>query len=156
LTEKNRQRFLSKFKQGTPDECWEWIGSTDIENYGIVKWNKKRFRAHRISYELFKGEIPKGLCVCHSCDNPKCVNPNHLWVGTIKENNTDRTQKGRNADRKGEKHPMFGKVGCKSPTFGLRRFGENNPNFGNKWTQEQKDNQSEKLKNIWKNKKEKK
>lgn len=81
-------------------DCWEWTGSRDRFGYGWFRMNQKSIKAHRASYILHKGDIPKGkgyhgTCVCHSCDNPSCVNPNHLWLGTITDNNRDAIKKGR-------------------------------------------------------------
>ena len=83
-------------------DCWEWEGGLDSKGYGILWVQGKNALAHRLSYEHFKGRIPKGkgrvprtLLICHSCDNPKCVNPFHLWVGTYRDNTRDMIQKGR-------------------------------------------------------------
>lgn len=81
------------------NNCWEWQGKINESGYGCFQENieGKRYYliAHRISYEEFIGDIPKNKCVCHSCDNPKCCNPEHLWIGTHKENIHDCINKGR-------------------------------------------------------------
>ncbi|KKK73457.1 hypothetical protein LCGC14_2893630 [marine sediment metagenome] len=78
--------------------CWFWEGSMnrEIAGYGQFRINGKRPVAHRISYELFVGKIPKQMLILHSCDNTLCVNPKHLRVGTQKENMRDRDSRGRN------------------------------------------------------------
>lgn len=83
--------------------CWGWRGSLDKNGYPQIGAGSKKLKGHRISYEIHKGEIPKGRQVCHTCDNPTCTNPDHLWLGSIKENNEDRIIKGRCS--KGEERP---------------------------------------------------
>lgn len=77
-------------------ECWTWAGEIDKDGYGVVKFSGgRRTKAHRAAYESAKGQIPEGMMVCHSCDNPSCVNPGHLFVGTALINKTDCVTKGR-------------------------------------------------------------
>lgn len=88
-------RFYQGFSEGPPGECWNWTKSVDSSGYGQVKHLGKILKAHRISYEVHVGKIPDGLCVLHKCDNPSCVNPNHLRVGTKLDNTRDMISKGR-------------------------------------------------------------
>ena len=78
-------RFLNKIND-TKGVCWEWCGTKSTDGYGMFFLNKKMRSAHRISYELFKDDIPQGLVIDHLCRNRKCVNPNHLDIVTNQEN----------------------------------------------------------------------
>lgn len=84
-----------------PNSCWMWRGRV-TRRYGVISMENRPVRAHRAAWMLTKGEIPKGMVVCHACDQPLCVNPAHLWLGTTAQNNEDCRLKGRNAF--GEKH----------------------------------------------------
>lgn len=87
--------FLTHFEFGDNDECWEWQGTTDSKDYGKFKWKDKGINyAHVASYVFFIGERGTKL-VCHSCDNPPCVNPYHLFLGSYKQNTDDMIIKGR-------------------------------------------------------------
>lgn len=91
----DKLRFESKFIKGKGNECWLWQAAVIHNGYGQFTYKYKGIKAHRFSYELYKGEIPKGMLVCHSCDVRNCVNPDHLWLGTQKDNIQDMFKKGR-------------------------------------------------------------
>lgn len=98
-------RFEAKFIRG--DDCWEWTAAKHPFGYGNF-WDGKGYTtAHRVSYLLYVGEIPAGICVLHRCDNPACVRPDHLFLGTHQDNIADKIAKGR--------------------ARGPRMFGEKNP-----------------------------
>lgn len=79
------------------DGCWLWDGCVTGNGYGAIRVEGAQIGAHRASYLAFKGEIPAGMCVCHRCDVPTCVNPAHLFLGTVQDNQADKTRKGRQA-----------------------------------------------------------
>jgi hypothetical protein len=99
------ERFHVKYRRGRPDECWEWTASLDGRGYGQIRDPAINgpIRAHRLAYELAKGPIPQGMNVLHSCDNPKCVNPSHLSLGTQRENLRDAYQRKRRVALRGSR-----------------------------------------------------
>ncbi len=101
-------RFWAKVKKSK--KCWLWAGSTRgvSKKYGAVGGGPGlgMVSAHRVSYELHYGPIPKGMCVCHKCDTPLCVNPKHLFLGTHSDNMRDKAQKGRAPALRGEANPF--------------------------------------------------
>lgn len=101
-----RVRFWSKVSKGS--SCWVWTASRmDKLPYGRVCAVKgKPVLAHRLSYAINRGEIPEGMHVLHSCDNPSCVNPDHLFLGTNEDNVSDKVAKNRQSRMLGEAHPM--------------------------------------------------
>lgn len=101
ISDDDYNRYWSKVETGDENECWVWIAGFK-NDYGGFYCKGKDYLAHVFSYLIHKGPIEKGLCVCHSCDNTKCVNPSHLFTGTIKDNMIDRHNKDRQA--KGENH----------------------------------------------------
>jgi len=78
-----------------PDGCHIWKAAKDPQRYGKININGKTIRASRASYTIYNGEIPHGMVICHRCDNPPCVNPAHLFLGTISDNMKDAVAKGR-------------------------------------------------------------
>lgn len=107
------ERFWEKVAIGAPDQCWLWTAGTVSDGagmfYGAVRHEGKPRRAHVVSYILEHGEVPDGMCVCHTCDVPLCVNPAHLWLGTRGQNNADMVAKGRHVPRSfdhGTANPM--------------------------------------------------
>jgi hypothetical protein len=88
-------RFWKKVKIGANGGCLEWTGSRKPDGYGSLTLDRKLRSAHRVSWELSNGPIPEGLCVLHRCDNPPCVNPEHLFLGTHSDNALDKVKKGR-------------------------------------------------------------
>ena len=93
--EKEIRIFWRKVDRKSYGKCWEWIGCVGDSGYGQGGTRNNRYSAHRFSWELHYGEIPNGLLVCHHCDNPSCVNPKHLFIGTQKDNINDMDKKGR-------------------------------------------------------------
>lgn len=107
-------RLLSKAKRNTINNCLEFTGSLNNGGYGTISFRKKIWKAHRMSWVLTKGEIPNGKFVLHKCDNPKCIDPKHLFLGTQAENIIDCKNKKR--------------WGLPKPTFGTQNhFAKINP-----------------------------
>lgn len=89
------ERFWGKVQKAGQGDCWQWTASKDRRGYGRFRLPTCHIGAHRIAYELTFGPIPEGLEVCHTCDNPGCVNPSHLVLGTHADNMRDSRDKGR-------------------------------------------------------------
>jgi len=94
------QRFWSKVDPAPSSCCWEWTAGKFTEGYGSFRLNTKMLKAHRVAYQLTKGDIPDGLMVRHTCDNRLCCNPDHLILGTHADNMKDMTERNRQAKGK--------------------------------------------------------
>lgn len=101
--ERTERNFWEKVDKRSDDECWNWSACKRGMGYGALGTGKGVVDAHRFSYQIHFGEIPADLCVLHHCDNPSCVNPKHLFLGTLKDNIIDKTNKNRQL--KGESVP---------------------------------------------------
>lgn len=97
-----RDPFWKKVDIRGANECWLWLSHVTRNGYGETSRNYQRWGAHRLAWTLVNGEIPSEMFVCHTCDNPRCVNPSHLFLGTARDNARDRERKGRGADVRGE------------------------------------------------------
>lgn len=89
------EAFYESILPGKPNECWEWLGTRDDRGYGKIIIKGVRHKGHRLSWVVHNGSIPDGLNVLHKCDNPPCVNPHHLFLGTQRDNIMDMVSKGR-------------------------------------------------------------
>jgi len=143
---KDIERFWSKVdRSDNLSECWVWTGYYHVSGYGQAWWrgSMRGKLAHRLAFEITHRQTIGDLCVCHKCDNPQCCNPNHLFLGTRADNNTDKAKKGRAPH--GEKHChhkltsaqvdeirnryVFGDIGENGTTFLSKKFGTSKRNI---------------------------
>lgn len=118
LTEKNKANFWDKVDKNGPipdqsnlnysglGQCWLWRATCDDKGYGMIAIRRRMKRAHRVSWAISFGGTLENMCVLHKCDNPSCINPQHLFLGTLKDNAEDREFKGRGNHPSGNNHPL--------------------------------------------------
>src|SRR5712671_2284212 len=100
-----KQRLLARINRLGPTDCWPWTGIIGTWGYGVFWLRGHNINASRATYLLLVAAVPKNLVVCHTCDNPACCNPAHLWVGTQADNLRDCRIKGRAKNVRGKDHP---------------------------------------------------
>lgn len=109
--ERGKSKMLL-YREITDSGCWRWLGSYMGEGYGTMNFRNQKCRVHRLAYQLWKGPFDPKLDICHTCDNKWCFNPDHLWVGTHRQNMIDHVQKGRHYELKKTHclrgHPLSG------------------------------------------------
>jgi hypothetical protein len=97
--EVNIAKFIRSFEIDKETGCHNYTGCIGTTGYGKINILRVTVAAHRLSYSIYKGPIPDHLLVCHKCDNPKCINPDHLFLGSYLENNLDKIKKGRDHNK---------------------------------------------------------
>lgn len=111
LTQKQIEAFWGKVDKDNSnhfyenERCWIWIAYCNLKGYGVMRLGIKTELAHRVSWIIAHGEIPDNLDVLHHCDNPRCIRPSHIWLGTHQENMRDMMMKGRGNQLSGDNHP---------------------------------------------------
>lgn len=127
-TAKEISRFWSKVHiTANPNDCWEWQASFRGKGYGSFTLQGKSEQAHRIAYDITYGDLRPELSVLHTCDNPHCVNPIHLKMGTNQDNVDDREQKGRNNPPRGEANGFHKLTRMQVDEIRIRYITENIP-----------------------------
>ena len=118
------ERFMDKVCPEPNSGCWLWTAGIFPKGYGNFHYKGKGNQASRISYELFTGQIPDGLLVCHRCDTPACVNPQHLFLGTAQDNAVDMVRKGRANRATGRKHGRPKRKLTEANVFSIRALAK--------------------------------
>jgi len=113
--------FWNKVLQNENPLCWPYQQAVDKDGYGQFYYHGKNWRSHRLAWYFTHGPIPVGYCVLHRCDNPRCCNPQHLWLGTVEDNVQDMMQKGRHRNQITGRSPERMKVRRHTRSWYIRR-----------------------------------
>ena len=125
------ERFIANLSK--TKSCWNWTGFTNAGGYGIIRAGRRTIPTHRLAWELAHGLIPSGLCVLHRCDNPKCVRPYHLFLGTQTDNIKDREQKKRTANGIKIRHAILNDAIVRKARIAHYRRGESRASLARKY-----------------------
>jgi len=106
---KDKQYLIDRMTINMETECWEWDLYKGKDGYGRISKRNNTYQAHRLSWETFREKIPKEKCILHHCDNPKCINPNHLYIGTHQDNMDDMVRRGRQKNNPTHNNNFAGK-----------------------------------------------
>ena len=131
------ERFWTKVNICAPNKCWPWLGYCNRGGYGVCSLQGWHSQAHRIVYRIAKGPVPRGLCVLHHCDNRKCCNPKHLFLGTLADNVRDMDNKKRRIPAAGDFN-------------GSRTCPESRPRGEKQWSARLKTEQIKQIRNFYK------
>jgi hypothetical protein len=146
LTDQQVKNLLAKIDELDPSVCWEWTAGRNVGGYGTLKIKRKHYTATRVAYKHYKGEDPGDMIVCHSCDNPICCNPSHLFLGTPADNMNDCVKKSRRPTGEAVKNSKL----TKEKVLQIRESNDTHASLARKYSVSSKTIRSVRLREHWK------